>query len=123
MIIAIFKPAFAAWGTIARSVGGRHFGRRHHRRLPTSLDDPRHGQERDDRLAGADIALQQPEHPLVRPEIGTDFSTAPLRLCQRKRERRLYFGRHAPSPRFARPLRRRMRARMSKRELAREHSS
>ena len=51
----------------------KNFGRRHQRRLPPGFDDCRHRQQRDDGLAGADIALQQPQHALGRGEIGADL--------------------------------------------------
>ena len=38
------------------------FGRRHQRGLSAVLDDCGHGQQRDDRLARTDIALQQAQH-------------------------------------------------------------
>ena len=49
------------------------FGRRHQCRLAAGLDRARHGQQRDDRLAGADIALQKPQHAFGIGEIGIDF--------------------------------------------------
>ena len=46
-------------------LAGEDFGRRHQRRLPPGLDHVGHGEQRDDRLAGADVALQQPQHALL----------------------------------------------------------
>ena len=43
----------------------QNFGRRHQRRLAPGLRDMRHGERRDDGLAGADIALHQPQHALI----------------------------------------------------------
>ena len=48
------------------------FGRRHQRGLAAGLDHGRRGEQRDDGLAGADIALQQPHHALRAGEIGDD---------------------------------------------------
>ena len=39
-----------------------NFGRRHQRRLAAGLDHGRGGEQRHHGLAGADIALQQPQH-------------------------------------------------------------
>ena len=49
------------------------FGRRHQRRLAAGLDGARHGEQRHHRLAGADIALQQPQHAFGIGEVGVDF--------------------------------------------------
>ena len=49
------------------------FGRRHQRRLPAAFDDGRGGEQRHHGLAGADVALQQPQHPLGLGEIVGDF--------------------------------------------------
>ena len=49
------------------------FGRRHQRRLSAGLDRARHGEQRHDRLAGADVALQQAQHALRLGEIGIDL--------------------------------------------------
>ena len=40
------------------------FGRRHQRGLPAGLDHGRGGEQRHHGLAGADVALQQPQHAL-----------------------------------------------------------
>ena len=53
-------------------LAGENLGRRHERRLPAGLD---HGRRRDQRhhgFAGADIALQQPQHALRTGEVGGD---------------------------------------------------
>ena len=42
----------------------------------------RHGHQRDDRLAGADIALQQAQHALRRADVGGDLARAPC-CCER----------------------------------------
>ena len=68
----------------------QNFGRRHQRRLAPGLRDMRHGERRDDGLAGADIALHQPQHALIGREIGADFvERAFLRAGQLKRQVRL----------------------------------
>ena len=48
-------------------------GRRHQRGLRAGLDRGRHGEQRDDRLAAADIALQQTQHAMRAREIGVDL--------------------------------------------------
>ena len=73
------------------------FGRRHQRRLPARFDDIGHRQQRDDRLARADVALQQPQHALGRGEIGADFGErARLRAGQREGQRGLDPGGQPP---------------------------
>ena len=54
-------------------LAGENLGRRHHRRLPPGLDHFGHREERDHGLARADVALQEPQHALLGPEIGADF--------------------------------------------------
>ena len=54
-------------------LAGEHFRRRHHRRLPSGLHHLGHGDERDHGLARADVALQQADHALLRPEVGADL--------------------------------------------------
>ena len=67
-----------------------HFGRRHHRRLPSGLDHIRHREQRDHGLARADVALQEPDHPFLGPEIGADLLDRPgLGAGQRERQRGL----------------------------------
>ncbi len=60
------------------------FGGRHQRRLPSAFDDGRGGQERHHGLARADVALQQPQHPLGLGQIGGDVGD---RARLRRRER------------------------------------
>ena len=50
-------------------LGGEHLGRGQQGGLTTGVDDLGHGAQRDDRLAGADLALQQPVHRLVAVEL------------------------------------------------------
>ena len=60
------------------------FGRRHERGLPAGFDHGGGGEQRDDGLAGADIALQQPQHALRQSQIGDDVvDGALLRMGQR----------------------------------------
>ena len=49
------------------------FGRRHQRGLAAGLDHGGRGEQRDHRLAGADVALQQPQHALRLGEVGDDL--------------------------------------------------
>ena len=51
----------------------QHLGRRHDRGLGAGLDGAEHGQDRDQGLAGANVALQQAEHAAGGGEIGVDF--------------------------------------------------
>ena len=53
------------------------FGRRHQRGLAARLDHGGAGEQRHHRFAGADIALQQPQHALRSCEVG--------RRCRRAR--------------------------------------
>ena len=68
----------------------QHLRRRHHRGLPAGFDHLGHGEERHHGLARADVALQEPDHAVLRPQIGADFGErCLLRARQRERERRL----------------------------------
>ena len=60
------------------------FGRRHQRGLLAGLGDGRGGEQRHHRLAGADIALQQPQHPHRLAQILGDGGD---RLALRGRQR------------------------------------
>ena len=53
------------------------FGRRHQGGLPSGLDHGCGGEQRHHGLAGADIALQQPQHALRQGEIVDDVVDAP----------------------------------------------
>ena len=44
-------------------LAGEDLGRGHQRRLAAGLDGGEHGEERDQGLAGADVALEQAVHP------------------------------------------------------------
>ena len=52
--------------------------RRHQCSLATGFDGPRHGEQRDDRLAGADIALEKPQHAFGIGKVGVDFGQRKL---------------------------------------------
>ena len=60
------------------------FGRRHQRGLAAGLDHGRGGEQRHHGLAGADVALQQPDHAVRLRQIGDDVvDGAALRRRQR----------------------------------------
>ena len=52
----------------------QQLGRRHERGLRAGLDRGRHGEQGNDGLAAADIALQEPQHAVGIGEIGVDLS-------------------------------------------------
>ena len=60
---------------------GEQLGRRHDRRLIAVLDREQRGEQRDDRLAAADVALQQTLHAPIAAHVGDDLAnrTAPAR--------------------------------------------
>ena len=64
-----------------------HLGRRHQRALAALLDGADERGERDDGLARADIALEQPLHRLLRIEVAVDRVERTL-LRARERERK-----------------------------------
>ena len=53
-------------------LAGENFGRRHERGLAGRLRPRRGGEERDQRLAGADVALQQAQHAVGLRHVGDD---------------------------------------------------
>ncbi len=53
-------------------------GRGHQRGLAAGLDGGEHGEERDEGLAGADVALEQAVHPLPGGHVGGDLGDAAL---------------------------------------------
>ncbi len=53
---------------------GEQFRGRHQRRLVAILHGEQHGPQRDDGLAGADIAHEEAVHPLRRPHVGGDVA-------------------------------------------------
>ena len=70
----------------------QNLGRRHERHLQAVLHRDERGQQRDDRLPGADVALQQPVHRL-RPLQIVDDLLERLALSRRQPERQ-----HARAP-------------------------
>ena len=56
---------------------GEHLGRRHQRALVTALHRGEQRRDGHDRLAGADVALQQPVHRVRSGEIGLDLADRP----------------------------------------------
>jgi hypothetical protein len=54
-------------------LAGEQLGRRHDRGLAVAFDRVQHGEEGDDRLAAADVALQEPQHPAVGGHVGEDL--------------------------------------------------
>ena len=78
-------PAASASGAIVLQMLAREdFGRRHQGGLPAGLDHGRGREQRHHGLAGADVALQQPQHALGLRQIGDDVVD---RLLLRMRER------------------------------------
>ncbi len=59
-------------------LAGEDLGRRHHRGLAAGLDRREHGEQGDQGLARADIALQQAVHPAA-SHVGGDLAEA--RIC------------------------------------------
>ena len=67
---------------------GQDLRRGHQRRLETRLHRQQHRRERHERLARADVALQQPVHGPGRGEVGADLADgAALRAGERERQR------------------------------------
>ena len=62
----------------------KNLRRRHQRRLRAGLDRGCHGEQRDDGLAAADIALQEADHAVFAREVGVDLAE---RAGLRARER------------------------------------
>ena len=60
------------------------FGRRHERRLPAGLDHGRGGKERDNGLAGPDVAVKEPQHAVRLRKISDNVVDRTL-LRQRER--------------------------------------
>ena len=66
---------------------GEHLGRRHQRALPSRLDGPQQRRERDDGLAGADVALEQPLHRRRPRQVAVDLGNRLLlRVGERERQ-------------------------------------
>ena len=55
----------------------QQLGRRHERGLRAGLHRGRHGEQGNDGLAAADVALQEPQHAVGIGEIGVDFRKRP----------------------------------------------
>ncbi len=73
------------------------FGRRHQCRLRAGLGRARHRQQRHHRLAGADIALQQPQHALGPGQVGEDFVDGPLLRSRQRIGQGLEYAAHQPA--------------------------
>ncbi len=74
-------PSMPPCAELAEHLGDRavvllreHLGRREKCRLTSGVDDAEHRAQRDDGLAGADLALQQPVHRVARREVVEDHS-------------------------------------------------
>ena len=64
---------------------GQNFGRRHHRHLAARRQRRQQGERRDQRLAAADIALQQTVHRMRPRQVAMNFLQCPaLRAGQRE---------------------------------------
>ncbi len=67
---------------------GEQLRRHHDRGLPPVLDGEHRGEQRDDRLAAPDVALEQPLHSAVAAHVGDDLPDRPrLRARELERER------------------------------------
>ena len=76
---------------------GQHLRRRHQRGLRAGLHRAQHGQQRHQRLAGADVALQQPEHAARRGHVAVDLRQGcRLRRGGREAEAPQRLGPHLP---------------------------
>ena len=111
-------------------LGGEHLGGREQRGLAAGVDDLGHGPQRDDGLARADLALQQPVHRLVAVELGGELLPhLALALGERRRagrRRRRRAGRRSARGRAmpgSRAAARRRAARVSWRISASSHFS
>src|SRR5215472_9079609 len=89
------EEANANTGSLRQGRKGRevlaseNLGRRHQCDLTTRIDDLGGSQESHDRLAGADVTLQQPQHALRFAEVGHNLlDGAALRGRERKGQRR-----------------------------------
>ena len=65
---------------------GEHLGRRQQHRLAAGVDDPEHGPQRDEGLAGADLALQETVHRVVAGQLLLE-EVADLALARGELER------------------------------------
>ena len=74
-----------------------HLGGRQQRGLAAGVDDAQHRAEGDERLAGADLALEQPVHRVRLGEVVRDL-LADLALPVGQRERQPLVERHLERP-------------------------
>ena len=75
-------PSGASSAVIVRTcLFGEQLGRRHDRRLIAVLHREQRGEQRDDGLSAADVALEQTLHAAVAAHVGEDLAdgTAPAR--------------------------------------------
>ena len=90
-------PSWPANRKVTEHVGDRpkmllrkHFGRCEQRRLPAGVDDREHRAQRNDRLAGADFALQEAMHRMVGRNLGSNqFADAALTVREFERQSRI----------------------------------
>src|ERR1700730_311669 len=64
----------AEFGERLMMLAGKNFGWYHQRRLTSRLDHRCHGKERDESLAGSNIALQKPQHAGWRRKVRVYFA-------------------------------------------------
>ncbi len=80
----------------AEVLGGEDLGRREQSRLAAGVDDLEHRPQRAERLAGTDLALQQPVHRVLRRQVVRDlYADRPLAAGQLVRQRRVESGQGA----------------------------
>ena len=73
---------------VPRMLLGEQLGRRHDRRLDSRSPSRAAREQRHDRLAAADVALQQPVHAALAAHVGDDLAQrARLRAGERERQR------------------------------------
>ncbi len=94
-LVAAGQDGDAQPGRLGERLDGREMlarqdlGRRHQRRLAAAFDRLQHGEQRDHRLAAADIALQQAQHaPAVRHVLVDLAERLVLRAGQAEGQRR-----------------------------------
>ena len=93
----------------AQVLRGEHLGRREQRGLPAGVDDLEHRAQRAERLARADLALQQPVHRMRRRQVVRDLLADRLLAAgQLVRQRRVEAGQQRRRERVGRGVRRRL---------------